>query len=192
MDRIIHALLIALAMGLVGCDAGLSGALLATEQDGAKTVLITSSPGGNIDAFDRAFRNWSAITGVKVEIRRWCASACTQVLSHFQPEQVCLSPGARVGCHSATGRAAQVFRSNFGSGVSAAAPDTDAISTLILFAGYPGWVQQRLAVAGVMGRAAGNPATSIGADEFWYHGYLVCAEPTVTTAGRSGAERRGG
>ena len=174
MDKIAYALLIAGAMGIVGCGANLAGASLITEPDGSRVVLITDSPGGNIDAFDRAFKNWSQIPGVTVEIRRWCASACTQVLSHFDPAQICLSPGSRLGFHSATAQRNFTTWGRMSPGLSAAAQDVASISTLLMYAGYPGWVQLRLSSAGSMGFAAGNRAATLSADEFWRHGYRVC------------------
>jgi hypothetical protein len=171
VNRIVHTLLIALALGVAGCNSGLSGAALIQEPGGGDVVLISDSPGGNIDAFDQAFADWSRIPGVKVEIRHWCASACTQVLNHFEPEQICLSPGARLGFHSAIKQH------------PSSPAEFDSLSTLIMFAGYPDWLQRRLFATGIMGYGAGNPSAILGAEEFWYHGYGVCPHPIYTAGG---------
>jgi hypothetical protein len=188
VGKLAQTLLIALAVGLAGCDSGLSGASLSTDPDGSKTVLITSSPGGNLDAYDHAFRNWSRVPGVKVEIRRWCASACTQVLGYFTPEQICLAQGARVGFHSATALRAFAVDMRTPPPLS----QIDSISTLLMLAAYPSWIQDRLSRAGVMGARVGNPSTSLSADEFWNHGYRVCPDTALTAAASRSADKRGG
>ena len=174
-------------MCIAGCASELPGASLITASDGAKTVLVTDSPGGNVDAFDQAFGRWSQIPGVKVEIRHWCASACTQLLSYFEPDRICLSPGARVGFHSATAHRAFSPSISTASGASTALPGTDSISTLMMFEAYPTWIQYRLSSAGVMGLGAGNPSAVISADEFWHRGYGVCSNTTQTADARGPA-----
>ncbi len=184
MNKVANVLLATLTMCIAGCASELPGASLVTASDGGKTVVVTDSPGGNVAAFEQAFGHWSQIPGVKVEIRHWCASACTQLLSYFEPEQICLSPGARLGFHSATANRAFTPWISTASGVSTSVSDTNSISTLIMFAAYPRWIQYHLSSAGVMGLGAGNPSAVIGANEFWHRGYGVCSNTTQTADAR--------
>jgi hypothetical protein len=150
-------------------------------------VLVTDSPGGNVEVFDQAFGRWSQIPGVKVEIRHWCASACTQLLSYFEPDRICLSPGARVGFHSATSHPTFTPGISTGSGASMGLPGAASITTLVMFAAYPSWIQYRLSSAGIMELDASNPAAVINADEFWDRGYGVCPNTTRTADARGPA-----
>jgi hypothetical protein len=182
MKCVLAILLACLAIGVAGCEQVSPGVALTKDGGGGSEVLILSSPGGDVDAFDRAFRRWSRIPGVRVEIRQWCASACTQVFSYFTPGQICLASGARLGFHSAVQRDFAFHTDAAGRSAGFGVPKVDSISTLLVFAGYPGWIQQRLAADGVMGVGPGNPLLVMGASEFWRRGYGVCAEAGTAKA----------
>lgn len=174
MPATVRVLLAILAVAVSSCTSAIPGTSLVTGSDGGKVLLIANSPGGDIDAYDHAFRKWSHIAGVRVEIRRWCASACTQVLSYFPPEQICLWPGAKVAFHSATTERRFAPWSAATFSILPATSNTASISTLMMFALYPTWLQARLHSSGIMAGGAGNPSAIIEASEFWDHGYGIC------------------
>jgi hypothetical protein len=168
------ALSAGLALSLADCAGKMPGISLVTDPPGAPRLVITDSPGGNVDAFNEKFLEWSAIKGLRVEIRAWCASACTQVLTYFAPSQICFAPGARMGFHAVRRVPTVAAWASNGPGIPGMMSDTDSLTTLEVFMGYPAWVQARLRAVGVMGLGTGNPAASVPADEFWMHGYRVC------------------
>jgi hypothetical protein len=174
MPAIARALLAILGIAISSCAPAITGTSLVTDTAGGKVLLIANSPGGDIDIYDRAFRKWSRIPGVRVEIRRWCASACTQVLGYFPSEQICLWPGARVAFHSAITERRFTPRSAASFSMSPDTSNAASISTLMMFALYPTWLQTRLHWSGIMAGGTGNPSAIIEASEFWDHGYGVC------------------
>jgi len=192
MPAIARALLAILAIVLSSCTSVMTGTSLVTDADGGKVLFIANSPGGDVEAYDQAFRNWSRIPGVRVEIRRWCASACTQVLGYFPPEQICLWPGARIGFHSATTQRRFTPWNTGSTSISVATSDTASISTLIMFALYPTWLQNRLHSTGIMAGGTGNPSAIIDASEFWDHGYGVCQRDLRAAKGERTNSIQGG
>jgi len=154
---------------LAACDPGLPGVTLGN--DGV--LWIDDSPGGNVFAFERAYRHWVDDARVmRAEVHHWCASGCTQILSYLPPQNICLSPAARFGFHPVYYErqlAAWPARTSDRSWRG----DVDPIGTMIEFLGYPEWLQNRLSQAGVM--SFGDAALVIGASEFWAHGYAHCS-----------------
>lgn len=169
-----YALVGILAIALAGCSSSPNGTSLVATPEGGKKVEIDNSPGGNVAAFRQAFSRWARIPGIKVEIRRWCASACTQVFSWFPRNKICLAAGTRIGFHSARALPTFVPWGPQNPNAPATSPREASVTTLLMFAAYPGWIQRRLSSAGVMGLRPGNPAKIIDAREFWNHGYSEC------------------
>lgn len=170
-----HLLIAALLAILAGCTSRLPGITLLNDPNGGKSVIVTDSPGGNIQAFAANFRAWSKLSRVDVEIRQRCASACTQILYYFPSNEICLSPHAEMVFHAATagrpfGAAGHGTTSGFG-----VRPEPDWTSTLLLFAMYPRWIEAYLSSNGAMGLDAGKSAAVIDAEKFWRHGYGVCS-----------------
>lgn len=171
-----YALVAILAVAVAGCSSNLTGTSLVITPGGGKKVEINNSPGGNVAAFRQAFSRWARIPGIKVEIHRWCASACTQVFGWFPRDKVCLAAGARVGFHAARALPTFVSWEPQNPNTPAASPSEASVTTLLMFAAYPRWIQRRLFSAGIMGLSPGNPAKIIDAKEFWHHGYRECRD----------------
>lgn len=68
----------------------------------AKTNLVISSePGGSLDAHQMRFKAWAAL-GAEVEIRGMCQSACTLVMSYVPRERICFSKSGYLNFHLAS------------------------------------------------------------------------------------------
>ena len=192
MPTIARTLLAILTIGISSCASVITGTSLVTRPGGGQVLFITNSPGGNVEVFDQAFKKLSRIAGISVEIRRWCASACTQVLGYFPPEQICLWPGARLAFHSAVTRRRFTPWYSANSSIPDASSNTDSISTLMMFNLYPGWLQSRLQSSGIMIGGVENPSAIIEAPEFWKHGYGICRNDLRAATGERSIPIQGG
>jgi hypothetical protein len=63
-------------------------------------VVITRGPGGNIAEHKVQFAVYRD-TGVKVELRGGCWSACTIITSYVAKHNLCIAPGAFMAFHTA-------------------------------------------------------------------------------------------
>ena len=67
----------------------------------AQTIDVSNDPGGFMGQYDTRWRNRAA-KGVSVRISGMCASACTILFHHIPRNRICVTPGARIGFHTAS------------------------------------------------------------------------------------------
>ncbi len=78
----------------------LAGAFFFYVLPASATYVISNHYGGNVAEYIERYSNIRD-TGGKVEVRDFCLSACTLVLAFIKPENLCATPGAVFGFHSA-------------------------------------------------------------------------------------------
>lgn len=66
-----------------------------------KTEVITFSPGGSVGEFIEHYQK-DAEQGVHIVVKGECISACTLMIGLVPPQNVCVSPNAMFGFHSAS------------------------------------------------------------------------------------------
>jgi hypothetical protein len=67
----------------------------------AQTINVSNDPGGFMGQYDTRWRNWAS-KGASVRISGMCASACTILFHHIPRDKICVTPGARIGFHTAS------------------------------------------------------------------------------------------
>lgn len=89
------SILVLALVGIAAFNSTKSGQAAPTTSPVFDLVRVEDSPGGSVDVF-LSTREMLRASGAKVEIKGYCASACTLFLD--LPD-VCVFPGARLGFH---------------------------------------------------------------------------------------------
>jgi len=66
----------------------------------AETIDVSDNHGGSVAAYNERWAGLAA-RGVSVRIVGPCQSACTVLLAHIPRSQICVTPAARFGFHTA-------------------------------------------------------------------------------------------